>query len=268
MARSNKRQFSKMSVAYIILGIALITLMTIIGASAFMRTSEIKVEGDFSINPETIIEASGLSVGDNLLFLNPRNISQRIRKTMPFVNAAKVMRILPDTVVIEIVESSAIAVLSHMGESFIVDSTGRVLEKTDGTAEEIKLRSDHIGRLHLIEVRGIDIEDAVLGSVIKPIFGTEMKLQYMQDVLNALEREDMVNDVSYLDVSNIVNVHFGYIDKFKVILGGSINLRQSNIRYNLERLPGAIEEVEFRYPNTTGNLDLSDVNSNPKFTPN
>jgi len=257
-----------MSVAYIALGITLITLMTIIGASAFMKASEIRIEGDYNINPEIIIDASGLAVGDNLLFVNPQNVSQRIRQALPFVNAAKVTRILPDVVLIEINESSAVAILSHAGESFITDSTGRVLEKVSGTVDEVKLRSDTIGSLHLIEVRGVDIDNAVLGSVIKPVFGTEMKLQYMQDVLSALEREGMEKDVAYIDVSNIVNVHFGYLDKFKVILGGSTNLRQSNLRYNLERLPGAVEEVEFRYPNTAGNLNMSDVNTAPVFTPN
>jgi len=194
------------------------------------------------------------------MFVNTQNVSQRIRRAIPHVSSARVSRILPDTVLIEITESTAIAKIIHAGETLVVDSTGRILEKISGTGDT--------GNNRLIEVRGLDIDDAVLGSTIRSVFGSEMKLQYMQDLLNAIEREEMIDDVSYIDVANIVNVHFGYMEIYKVILGGSTNLRQSNLRHNLGRLPDFVDEIEFRFPNTPGDINMTDANSAPKFTAN
>jgi cell division protein FtsQ len=233
-----------------------------------MKISEIKVEGYFTIPSTMIVEASGISIGDNLLFLSADNTSQRIRQTLPFVNTVQVTRQFPNIVMIEISESSAIARITHAGETLVVDSSGRVLNIFTGVGEDDSMMSEHLRDIHLIDVRGIDVDTAVLGSAIRPVFGTEMKFQYMQDVLSAFEHENIENDVSYLDVSNIVNVHFGYLGRFRILLGGAANLRPSNLRFNMERLPDAVEDVDFRNPNATGTIDMSDINSLPVFSQN
>ena len=99
------------------------------------------------------------------------------------------------------------------------------------------------------------------------VFGTETKLQYVQDVLDAMQREDLVNDVSYIDVSNIVNVFFGYLGRYRVILGGGTNLRPSTLRHNLGGLENNIAYIESNFPNTTGDLNFSDGSGDPRFTP-
>jgi len=260
MSGSAKRQLSKSSIAYVALGVMLISVMTVIGMSAFMRATEIKVEGASAYNYNAIVEASGLSVGDNLMFINLQTISQQIRSELPFVREANVLRILPNTIIIEVDESVAIASVTSAGTIYIIDSSIRVLAKYQALESSPDLSG-------LIEVRGLEIEDSEPGSAIKAIFGAETKLQYAQDVLSALERENLSDDVSYLDVSNIVNVHFGFMGRYRVILGGSTSMRPSNIRHNMGRLVESVPIVEERYPNTIGDLDLSDESIAPKFTP-
>jgi len=266
MARSNKKRYNKTSTVYIALGVALIIVMAVIGTSAFMRVNEIRVEGFSSYTLDDIVEASGISLGDNLLFINTQAVSQTIRRELPFVSSARVTGILPDKILIEISESEAVARIAYAGETLVTDSSGRILARSSEAGfAPIYSNSDNL--LKLIEIRGLDIDSVVTGSVLRPVFGSEMKLQYMQDVLSALEREEMESDVQYLDVSNIVNVHFGYLNKFKVNFGGATNLRQSNLRHNLSRLPETVTWIETRFPNTTGIIDMTDANADPKFTP-
>ena len=264
MAGSSKRQISRTSVAYIALGVALITLTTIGGASAFLRTNDIKVEGISIHSAQDIIDASGLSLGNNLLFVNTQNASQKIRQELPLINVATVTRILPDTILIEVSESSAIAKISFAGGEHIIDSTGRVLASGE-PGSRLQQHDEFGNEINLIEIRGLDIDTLEIGSVIRPVFGSEMKLQYLQDVLSAVEREGLENDVSYLDVSNIVNVHLGYLNIYRVILGGSTSLRPGNLRHNLGRLPESVIQIVARHPNTPGDIDMSDPNSNPLF---
>jgi len=263
MAVKKKRQFNKISVVYVVFGITLITVMTIIGTSVFLRTKEIIVEGVSMYTAKEIVESSGLSAGDNLMFINTQNVSRDIRKSLPFVNTANITRILPDTILVEITESEATASISFLGDQIIIDHAGRVLARLSGADRTLR----GVDTESLINIHGLEIEDAVTGNVLKPVFGTELKLQYVQDLLAALERDDMIKDVSYIDVSSIVNVYFGYIEQYRVIMGGSSDLRPSNIRNNLSRLLITVQEVQRIHPNTTGIINIVHESGQPKFTP-
>jgi len=258
---------SKSSIAYIALGIALITIMTLLGLSAFLRTSEIRVEGSKVYSIEEIIKSSGLIQGDNLMFINPDNVASKIRSELPFIEAVTISRLVPDTVLIEVVESVAIARVTSAGWYYIIDSAGRVLARSYNLDEADAIEELGIVYESLIEVRGLEIEESNLGSVLKPIFGAETKLTYTQDILTALERQGIEEDISYIDVSNIVNVSFGYLGWYRVILGGSTSLRPSNIRHNIERLVEAIPRIQASFPNTSGAIDVSDETIPPRFTP-
>ena len=256
MPGSNKKQYGKLPSAYIAFGIALISLMTLLGGSAFLRVTEIRVEGVSLYSITEIVESSGLTPGDNLLFVNAQNVSSNIRQALPFVYAVEISRVLPDTVLVEITESDAVASIAFAGELLIIDSAGRVLARS---APGLLLMPG-IDVANLIEIRGVDIDEATPGIVLKPELGTETKLLYMQDVLAAMEREGMIRDVTYLDVSNITNIHFGYLSMYRVIIGGITNLR-----HNFGRLPVTVEIIQHRHPNTTGSINMSNAYADPTF---
>jgi len=261
MSGSNKRQLSKSSVAYIALGVILITLMAVVGTSAFLRIHEIRVEGATVYSNEEIIEASGLSIGDNMLLINARNASQRIREELPFISEAVITRELPDVVRIDITESTAVALIAFDGEMLVTDVSGRVIARSSGGVFTLP----GINTDELIEIRGVEINEAIVGGILRAEFLAEMKLQNMQDILSAMEREDMIKDVSYLDVSNNTNIHFGYLGRYRVILGD-----RNYLRIKLEILPSRAEQFAHRNPNTPGEINMSevsDVSSEVKFRP-
>ena len=266
MSGKVKRQFSTRSVASVAIGIVLISVMTVIGMSSFLRTANITVEGTVTYSSETVINASGLSIGDNLMFVNTQTASQSIRANLPFIDDAQVSRVLPNTILIEVSESVAVARVSSAGWYYVVDSKCRVLASSYSLSDDDVI-SDYVRDFEkLIDIRGLEVEETALGTVLKPVFGAETKLQYAQDILAALERHKMADDVSYIDVSNIVNVSFGYLGIYRVILGGSTSLRPSGIRHNLDRLVESMPQIQERYPNSPGNIDLSDEAAPPKFT--
>jgi len=261
MAGSNKRHLSKSSVAYIALGVIMISLMTILGTSVFLRATYIRVEGTVVYTAEEVVESSGLAIGDGLIRLNSQRISQNIREALPFVSAARITRKLPNTVLIEITESSAVATVSFGGELLAVDSGGRVIARSTG--RQFSLQG--VNADDLIEVRGVDISEGVVGSTLRSDFLAESRLQNMQDILSAFEREGIVDDVSYLDVSNNRNIHFGYKNIYRVVLG-----ERSFLRTKLELLPSMAERFAQSHPNSPGDINMtevSDVSNEVKFRP-
>jgi len=248
MAGGNNRLLSKTSATYIVVGVALITLMTLIGTSAFLRVVEIRVDGASQYSALEVSEASGVSKGDSLMRVNKQRVSGNILRSLPFIKQARISRKLPDILLIEVTESTAIATIYFAGDILLLDSGARVLMLMDESPGD------------LIEIRGIEIADVREGEQPRVELGAETKLQYIQDILGAMEREEMEKDVSYLDVSNISNIHFGYLDRYRVILGGVRDLK-----HKLGKLPKTVSELDLRYPNTPGDINMTDPSGDVRF---
>jgi hypothetical protein len=235
---------SKSAAIYIPVGVLLIVFLTVIGVSGFLRIMDIEVVGSTRYTDEAIIAVSGITAGDNMLFIDAEVAERRIITAMPFISSASVTRVPPDGVRIEVEESSPLAKIDFRGELLIFDSSGRILEVTV------------VPQSGLVEVLGITPVDPAEGAPLRVGTGGEMNLLYMRDVLAALEREGIEGDVSFLDVSNTGRINFGYQGRFRVILGGP-----SNVRQKLDSLPRMIygaDGINAQHGDSaTGDIDMS-----------
>jgi hypothetical protein len=206
-----------------------------------------------------IIEASGITRGDGMMFMNTDRISQNVRRELPYISNADVTRTLPNAVNIEVTESTPIATIYFAGDLLLIDSTGRILEifpnSTDGFIE--------INGVKMIQIRGLEISSATVGNHPR-IDGliAETAYQHMQDILAAMENEGIADNVDFLDVSNIVNINFGYSTMYKVILGGIRDLR-----HKLGILPSTIARVHAEYPGSFVVINMTDPSGSVNFWP-
>ena len=244
MSEKKQRRMSKSATIYIPVASLLILLLVILGMSAFLNVIVIEVIGDSSYPAAEIIAASGIKPGDNLLRINIQNAEQSILREIPIFNDAVVSRVFPDTIIIEVRESKPLAAIRYQGDVLIIDSDGRVLERT---AEQPR---------GLIEVRGFTPLEPAPGRMLRPEVGGGMRLQFMMDVLRAVEEEGITGDVSFLDVTSIANITFGYTNRFTVLLGGP-----ENARHKISQLPVFISDAEQHPgfdPGATHLIDMSD----------
>ena len=251
MTIQGKTWTSKGSAVQVIICVLLVIALAIYGLSVFMKIMVIEVEGSLTYSAEEVIKASGIDVGHNLLFLNTANAAGNILAAMPFISEVNITRLPPDSLRIEVAESTAIAVISYRSDHLVIDSSSKVLKIT-GTMPG-----------GLIEIRGVALTDVSEGSLLRSELGSETHLQYMRDVLRAIEREEMQSECSFLDVSNITYINFGYMGRFRVILGGP-----SNVRHKLGRLPDIIEWVDTTYEaGTAGDINMVDPSGEYSFKP-
>ena len=229
MAGRKPRRKSKSAAVYLPIAVVLISALVICGTSVFLRIIRIEVIGASKYSASDIILLSGIKTGDNLMLVKSRSASNKIRSEMPYINDVSIKYSLPDTVRIVVSETTAIAAVSYHGELALIDTTGRILEMTDTAPAG------------LVEIRGFSPVDATVGNGMKAATGDDTRLQQLKDVLTAIDEAGMRNDVPYLDVSNIVYITIGYMDRFTVILGTT-----DNIRYKLDSLPESLADIETR----------------------
>ena len=237
------RRKSSGTILYFPIAVLLILCLAVFGISAFLKIQKIEVSGNLLYAAGNIIEEAGISQGDNMLLINAGAIAEKIRAAMPFISDVRVTRVFPDSIHIKVSESAATAVIKYQNQALIIDSAGRILQ------------SENAAPSGLIEIRGFTPVNPEEGKTLKTEVGGETRLQYLTEVLKAMESAGICGDVSYLDVANIANITFGYADKYTVILGGS-----SDVQHKLSQLTSRIiTEIEGREPaGTTGTLNMSD----------
>jgi len=207
----------------------------------FFRISRIEIRGNERYSTEEIRVASGVEQGDNLLLFNKFKAISGIFSKLPYVDEIRMSRDLPDTLVIEVAETSARAYIAVPSGYWLLSPKGKLLER------RLTLPDDD-----LIEIRGAALVAPEPGKTAD--FGPEEKMRFaaMTDTLSTLESMGVAKDVDSIDISKVYNIEIGYLNRFCVKLG-----MPENLDYKIEFLKEKV--VTKLNPNDTGVIDLSEL---------
>lgn len=97
------------------------------------RVSEVYVQGRENTPVAALRKALAIERGEPILFVDLVAARERLL-ALPWVSDVSVERVLPDTVVIHLVERRPMALWQHDGRFALIDSTGTVIQR------------DHLGR--------------------------------------------------------------------------------------------------------------------------
>jgi len=106
----------------------------------FVTTSErfaitsIEVRGASHLTPDEVRAAMPVHVGDNVFATNLGTVANALRQT-PWIAAAEAHRVLPHTLVVDIREHVATAVV-ELGELYLVDASGHPFKRADVASNE------------------------------------------------------------------------------------------------------------------------------------
>jgi cell division protein FtsQ len=94
------------------------------------KVSDVTVQGATPAAAGDVLKAAALVKGEPILHLDLKAVRGRV-EGVGWVKSAKVVRLLPDTIVIAITERQTLAVWQHAGRTLVIDSTGRTIPEAD-----------------------------------------------------------------------------------------------------------------------------------------
>lgn len=227
----------------------LMFLAIIIGLSAFFRISDMIVSGQGIYTAEEIIAASGIEIGDNLIFIDEAACSIKLHNELVYIDEVKITRVFPNSVKIEITESFPIASIAVDGFYWLLDKNCKLLEKTNA-----------VGAGNSISISGITLTSPTAGQKIDVPVGSETQLSYLKEILNQILYLDMHDKITWLDMNNIANITFDFEGRFTVKLGTG-----DNVDYKLQLLADVVSQKLDEHDE--GVIDLS-TDKEAHFTPN
>ncbi len=225
-----------------------VVLAVVLCLSIFFKVETITVSGANVYSEWTVREASGISEGDGLLTFSIPRASGRIITQLPYVKNVRIGIKLPDTVNIIIEEENVVyAIQSSDGLWWLMTSEGKIVEQTDGgTAGSytkilgVTLDNPLIGETAIATESAetptaeTDADGTLIGTEPVLVTGAE-RLQLAQEILLALEANDIVGEAASVNVSETGDIQLWYGQQYLVKLGDS-----SNLAYKITQMCGAI----------------------------
>ncbi len=95
-----------------------------------LKVATVQVQGATPAAAADILKAAALAKGQPILHLDLNALRGRVER-VGWVKSAKVIRLLPDTIVIAITQRQNLAVWQHAGRTLVIDSQGRAIPEAD-----------------------------------------------------------------------------------------------------------------------------------------
>ena len=201
---NHKRRRGSLSFLYKLLAFVLICTAISLALTLFFRIRSIEVSGNDRYTRQEIIDAAGVSEGDNMFLMNKYSAAERIRRALPYIETVQFRRSLPDGLSIIVTECADPAAIVQDGKAYLLCDTGNIVDEV--TPAAAKQRT---------QVKGLTLTDP------------------------ALDQRGMTADVSLLDMSDPAQLTLRYLGRFDVQLP-----READYGYKLDYLMAVVEKLE------------------------
>lgn len=227
--------------------VAVLVLLALAAAAAFfgyktLRAERFEVRGNSAVPASEIIALSGIQEGEHFLSIDFEAARQALAAN-PYLQVNDIYFAFPDTVVIDVSERQAVAVIRQMENAVLISSDAMVLEILPGT-------SDTTG---MLAVRGMAITGAAVGETVAAV--DSYQVEALSELLQGLLESGQYALYGEVDMTYSVDIWLVTHEGMRVRVGQAHDLveKLQQVRIVLDSLNA--EGV------TTGTLIATDTQS-------
>lgn len=187
-----------------------LSFLVICGAIAaalilFFKVETIEVAGNLRYTEEQVLEVAGIEYGENMFLLNKYAIADRITQQLPYVQSVRPWRHWPNTIVIQIEEGEAVALVATAEDAWLISAEGKLLERLGPDGGEGYPRIT--GCKPLLPTEG--------GLLSLPADG-HITTEQLLTLLTELKERDMLSNTSLIDCTDASMLVLRYAGRFNV----------------------------------------------------
>lgn len=203
--RPRRRRGPGLLIPFFCLTLACAAVLTAV--TIFFKVKQVEALGETRYPKNEIIEAAGIEIGENLIFINKVAAINRIFDGRPYLDEVSVRRRLPDTVEIYVTECAPAAALPAAGDQrWLIDKKGKLLELVPAESAG-----------GLCTVTGLEIQQPEAGNYAD--FLDKEKEKALFTILNTAENSGILKETINIDINQIFEIRLQYTDRFVVELG-------------------------------------------------
>lgn len=189
---------------------AIIAVVLIVGVilslTVLFKTQAYEVTGITKYSEQEIIDACGISKGENIFLAPKRPAEKRIKDTFPYVEEAQVSFKIPDTIRIEVEEAVEGYLVKVSEKEFLVISTkGRILNRITDSSE-----------YNLPIFIGPTLSSGEIGDYVSY---EDDKVVTMIESITQTFADNGFQGITEIDATDMADISFTYENRIKVKLG-------------------------------------------------
>lgn len=223
-----------------LIGIIFLCVGVILALTLFFNINKIVISGDKVYSDKEIVDASGVNMGDNLIFLSKTALNEEISSELAYVGSVKIKRRLPSTLEIIVTKTDAYMAVASDGYYILLDRNGKVLEK------DLETVGENIVLANLGEISSIKVGETI-------VLKEEKVFAKLNDVLTECENVG-ITETTTIDLSDIYNIKLVYQGRITLELGET---DKDNLNSKLALGKAAIERQDEENNLYRGTINLT-----------
>ena len=215
-------------------------VFAVLSLTVLFNVSEVKVaKAGKHYQPEQIIEAADVEVGDNMVATNWDRVKEKVEQKLPYVLSLEIKKTVSGKITFSVVDDTATLVFKTSKGYALADANCKVLEI-------VKEKPKNKG-LTLLTVKNRINADP--GETIS--FADDGE-SILYDTIRTAIKNSGIGNITGIDISDPENIYLEYQSRYRLYLGNS-----EDIEYKLREAKKIIAEEDENDPNQIGEINLS-----------
>lgn len=215
-------------------------VFAVLSLTVLFNVSEVKVaKAGKHYQPEQIIEAADVEVGDNMVATNWDRVKEKVEQKLPYVLSLEIKKTASGKITFSVVDDTATLVFKTSKGYALADANCKVLEI-------VKEKPKSKG-LTLLTVKNRINADP--GETIS--FSDDGE-SILYDTIRTAIKNSGIGNITGIDISDPENIYLEYQSRYRLYLGNS-----EDIEYKLREAKKIIAEEDENDPNQIGEINLS-----------
>lgn len=215
-------------------------VFAVLSLTVLFNVSEVKVaKAGKHYQPEQIIEAADVDVGDNMVATNWDRVKEKVEQKLPYVLSLEIKKTASGKITFSVVDDTATLVFKTSKGYALADANCKVLEI-------VKEKPKNKG-LTLLTVKNRINADP--GETIS--FADDGE-SILYDTIRTAIKNSGIGNITGIDISDPENIYLEYQSRYRLYLGNS-----EDIEYKLREAKKIIAEEDENDPNQIGEINLS-----------
>ncbi len=235
--RVRKRKRRRNLILTLILTLLIFIVGIVLCLTVFFHVSAVTVTGDELYSSQEVIEASGITIGENMFLMNAKKVAKSIEQTLPYVESVQVKRSPSGEIKLVLTAAKAGAALEREGSFLLLSDKGKLLE------ENVTSLNDGV-----VLISGVEIKNAVVGTPVE--FAAEDTLETFKQCFDILQKAELTG-ITELDLSDRTNIKAVYAGRITLKLGmlqdmeEKMDFVKATLARNEETAPEFRGEIDF-----------------------
>ena len=186
--RRRRRRRGSLGPLLRVLSVLLMAIAIVAALTLFFKVNQVSVSGNERYSAQEIIEVSGVEQGDNLILMDKYRIAEKLYTKLPYITEVRINRQFPDTLLVEVVETKAVAVIKGGSSNWLMDSNGKLLEVIGSAATK-----------QYLSLEGLSAVDPAISGKLKLSEESPISTDRLLELLSELAQRDMLAAVAQLE---------------------------------------------------------------------